>query len=84
MNTEMIRLLFSYAIAATLIVGGLTFLFFAMDKPSASTSGLLVVVGGFVGAAIQFVFGGAQASQATRAYAAGVNTPAPSQEAPHQ
>jgi hypothetical protein len=74
MNPESVRIIFSHAIALILIVGGLVFLFFAMDKPSATTSGLLVVVGGFVGAAIQFVFGGGQAAQATTSFERGVST----------
>lgn len=74
MSVETIRVIYSHTIALVLIVGGLAFLYFAMDRPSATSTGLLVVVGGFIGAAITFVFGQAQASQAATSFERGVAT----------
>lgn len=73
-TTDNIRMIFAYAIALILIVGGLLFLYFGADNPSPNFQGQLVVVAGFIGAAVQFVFGGAQSSQATKAFQQGVNT----------
>lgn len=61
MNADTIKLLFTYAIALVVIVGGGLMLYFADDTD------LRLVVAGFIGAAITFVFNRESATQATRA-----------------
>jgi hypothetical protein len=68
MGSDNLKLIFTYSIALILIVGGLVMLYaIRLDpKDSASTSyGLLIA--GFIGSAVTFVFQREAATQATRA-----------------
>lgn len=61
MQADTIKLVFTYAIAVVVIVGGGAMLYFTTDPD------LRLVVAGFMGAAITFVFNRESATQATRA-----------------
>ena len=61
MNADTLKLWFTYIIALVVIVGGGLMLYFADDTD------LRLVVAGFIGAAITFVFNRESATQATRA-----------------
>lgn len=71
-----IKLIFTYAIAGILVVGGLLMLFATrLDPPETDIQGLRLLLSGFIGAAIQFVFNRdtqtATARQVERNYATG-------------
>lgn len=61
MNADTVKLWFTYITAQIVIVGGGLMLYFADDTD------LRLVVAGFIGAAITFVFNRESATQATRA-----------------
>ena len=61
MSSDSIKLWFSYITALIVIVGGGLMLYFTADND------LRLVVAGFIGAAITFVFNRESATQATRA-----------------
>ena len=78
--TDRIRLVFTYSIAALVILGGLVIIYWTrLDPPSADVQGLRLLLSGFVGSALTFVFGRESASssayQSERAYAAGLAAP---------
>lgn len=62
--TDTIKLAFTYIIAATIIIGGGAMLFYSRNEGNTDFSLLLA---GFIGSAITFVFGRETATQATRA-----------------
>lgn len=64
MQADLAKLLFTYAIALIVVVGGGVMLFLVRDDPS---SPLALVIAGFIGSAITFVFGSEQSTRATRA-----------------
>lgn len=77
MNTDTIKVIYTYTIATIIIAGGLGILYLTrLDPPSPNNLGL--VVAGFIGAAIQFVFNRETqtqtARQVERATAAGVTS----------
>ncbi len=72
MQSDTLKLLFTYTIAMTVIVGGGAMLYFTND------SQLQLVISGFIGSAITFVFSQETAKQATRAAQATANPPADS------
>jgi len=57
MKVDTIKAFFTYLTAYTIIVGGGLFLFHVYADPVATTVGIIAIVSGFIGAAIQFVFG---------------------------
>jgi hypothetical protein len=68
MQADSIKLWFSYIIAATVIVGGGLMLFaIRLDPPESNSANLSLLVAGFIGGAIGFVFNRESATQATRA-----------------
>ena len=71
MQSDMVKLWFSYLIALIVIVGGGAMLYFTEDND------LRLVVAGFIGAAISFVFNKESATGAVRSFQAGLNTPVP-------
>lgn len=78
MRIDAIKALFTYSIALILIVGGLVFLYFTrLDPPSSSSSILIPLVAGFIGAAIQFVFGQEAGTRASRMTEKALLTPPP-------
>jgi hypothetical protein len=61
MQSDTLKLLFTYLIALIVIVGGGAMLYYTPDD------NLQLVVAGFIGSAITFVFSQESAKQATRA-----------------
>lgn len=68
MQSDTIKLLFTYTIAAIVIVGGGLMLYAVrLDPPDSNSANLSLLVAGFIGGAIGFVFNRESATQATRA-----------------
>jgi hypothetical protein len=66
--TDTIKLLYTYTIAAVVIVGGGLMLYAVrLDPADSNSQNLSLLVAGFIGAAITFVFNRESATQATRA-----------------
>lgn len=65
LQSDTLKLLFTYGIAFVIVIGGGFFLFATIDVEKAESTRLAIV--GFMGAAIAFVFGQESAKQATRA-----------------
>jgi hypothetical protein len=65
MQADTVKLWFTYAIAFVVIVGGGVMLFITRTDPDPANLQLLIA--GFIGAAITFVFGAESATRATRA-----------------
>lgn len=66
--SDNIKLVFTYGIAAVVIVGGGLMLFaIRLDPPDSNSANLSLLVAGFIGGAIGFVFNREAATQATRA-----------------
>ncbi len=80
MQSDTIKLLFTYVIAMVIIVGGGVFLFLTRTEPEASS--LQLVIAGFMGAAIAFVFNREAATQATRASESSIRAGVDSQNPP--
>ena len=64
MTADTIKLIVVYAMAAIVIVGGGIMLFVSRNEGSTEFA---LVIAGFIGAAIQFLFGQESATRATRA-----------------
>jgi class 3 adenylate cyclase len=64
MQTDSIKLWFSYALASFIIIAGGAALFYARSEGNSDFS---LLFAGFIGAAITFVFNRESATQATRA-----------------
>ena len=62
--SDTIKLIFTYTIALVIVVGGGAFLFVTRVEPDAQSTQL--VVSGFIGAAIAFVFGQETATRSAR------------------
>lgn len=71
MKADTIKLLFTYAMAASVIIGGGAMLFVSRNEGSTEFA---LVIAGFVGAAIQFLFGQESATRAVRSYERGLDT----------
>jgi membrane associated rhomboid family serine protease len=76
-QTDTIKAIFTYIIATIIIVGGGLMLFYTrLDPPESNSQNLSLVIAGFIGAAVQFVFNRETqtqtARQTERANAAGV------------
>ncbi len=66
--SDNIKLGFTYTIATVVIVGGGLMLYaIRLDPPDSGSQNLSLLMAGFIGAAITFVFGRETATQATRA-----------------
>lgn len=65
MQTDTIKLLFTYSIALVIVVGGGLFLYATLGQSDAESTRLAIV--GFMGGATAFVFSQESAKQATRA-----------------
>jgi hypothetical protein len=70
-QTDSIKLIVVYAMAALVIVGGGAMLFVSRNEGSTEFA---LVIAGFVGAAIQFLFGQESATRAVRSYERGLDT----------
>lgn len=68
MNADTIKLIYVYTIALVVIVGGGTMLYLIrLDPPESNSANISLLLAGFIGAAITFVFNRESATQATRA-----------------
>ena len=67
MQTDSIKLLFTYSIAAVIIIGGGAMLYFSRLDPVETVANLQLVIAGFIGAAISWVFSSESSTRATRA-----------------
>lgn len=65
MQTDNVKLIFTYLIALIVVLGGGAFLYLTLGQVDAESTRL--VVAGFMGSAITFVFGQESAKSATRA-----------------
>lgn len=66
--SDSIKLWFTYVLASVVIIGGAIMLYLIrLDPPESSSQNLSLLLAGFIGAAITFVFGRETATQATRA-----------------
>lgn len=79
MKSDAIKLIFTYIIALVVIGGGLAMLYLTrLDPPEADVQGLRLLISGFVGIALQFVFASDAATrtarQVERTYAAAAAT----------
>jgi len=82
MNTDQIKVIFTYGIATIMILGGLAIIYATrLDPPEADVAGLRLLMAGFIGGATQFVFNRETqtqtARQVERGIAQGATTPAP-------
>lgn len=64
MQADSVKLWFTYGLAAVIIIGGGTMLFISRNETNSDFS---LLIAGFIGAAIGFVFNRESATQATRA-----------------
>lgn len=62
--TDNIRMVFTYLIALVIVIGGGLFLFLTRAEPD--SQGTALMIAGFIGAAITFVFGQEGATRAAR------------------
>jgi hypothetical protein len=68
MQSDKLKLLFTYLTALLLIVGGGAMLFaIRLDPADSGSATLSLAIVGFIGAAVQFVFSSESATRATRA-----------------
>ncbi len=68
MQSDTIKLVFTYVLALVIIVGGGLMLYGIRLDPSDSGSATLsLAIVGFIGAAVQFIFSSESATRATRA-----------------
>jgi hypothetical protein len=77
---DLIKVSYTYGIATILVVGGLIFLFASRNDPAGGQSAAMVpLVAGFIGAAIQFVFGRETQTSTARQVERGIAAGAASQ-----
>ena len=69
--SDTVKIVFVYAMAATVIVGGGIMLFVSRNE---ANTDFALVVSGFMGSAIAFLFGQESATRAVRSYQNGLNT----------
>lgn len=72
MPTDTIKLWFTYAIALVLIVGGGLFLLVTRLDPPGTSRDLQLVIAGFIGSAVTFVFTRETQTQTARSTAAAI------------
>ena len=65
MNSDTLKLIFTYALAFVVVVGGGLMLYATRSEPAAQD--LRLALAGFIGAALTYVFNRETATQATRA-----------------
>ena len=79
MKTDAIKLVASTATAVIMSIGGSLLLVYVWMQPGEGKEGVMALLAGFIGFAIQFLFGAESATSAVRSYERGLNTPAPAQ-----
>lgn len=68
MNSDSVKLLFTYALAFVVVVGGGAMLYATrLDPPDSASQDYGLLIAGFIGIALQYVFNRETATQATRA-----------------
>ena len=68
MGSDNLKLAFTYLIALVIVVGGGAILFFTrLDPPESGSQNLALIIAGFIGSAVTFVFSSETATRATRA-----------------
>ena len=78
MQTDTVKLLASTLTAVILVLGGSLLLVYVWMQPvEGGKEGVMALLAGFIGFAIQFLFGQNDRVGAVRAYERGLNTPAP-------
>ena len=70
MQTDSVKLLFTYSLAAIIIVGGMAMLFVSRNE---ANSDFQLLVAGFIGGAIGFVFNAESSTRAVRSYERGLD-----------
>jgi phosphate/sulfate permease len=56
-QTDTVKVFYTYTVATILIVGGLVFLYLTrLDPPNSTSQSYGLLIAGFIGAAVQFVF----------------------------
>jgi hypothetical protein len=57
MGLDTLKVTYTYAIATVIVIGGLLILYFSrLDPPESNSQNLDLVISGFIGIALQFVF----------------------------
>lgn len=68
MNADTLKLIFTYALAFVVVVGGGLILFVTrLDPPDSASRDYGLLIAGFIGVALTYVFNRETATQATRA-----------------
>ncbi len=81
MQSDTLKLLFTYSIAFVIVVGGGVFLYATLGQADAESTRLAIV--GFMGGATAFVFAQESSKQATRAAQSSVQAPPDSTTTTH-
>lgn len=71
MQTDSLKLVFTYLVAVIIIIGGGLMLFYSRNE---GNSDFALLLAGFIGSAMTFVFGQESATRAVRSYQSGLNT----------
>ena len=79
MGIDTIKVAYTYSIATFIVVGGMVVLYLTRLDPPEASQNLSLVVAGFVGAAIQFVFNRETQTSTARATERGIAQGAASQ-----
>ena len=69
--SDTVKIVFVYGMAAVVIIGGGIMLFVSRNE---ANTDFALVVAGFIGSAITFLFGQESATRAVRSYQNGLNT----------
>jgi len=77
MQSDTIKLYASTATAVIMAIGGSLLLVFVWMQPGEGKEGVMALLAGFIGFAIQFLFSQESRTGAVRSYERGLNTPVP-------
>lgn len=78
MQTDTIKLLASTGTAVVMVIGGSLLLVYVWLQPvEGGKEGILALLAGFIGFAVQFLFASENRTSAVRSYERGLNTPTP-------
>lgn len=72
MQADAIKLIFTYAIVAITVLGGLGFLFATRLDPPGTSQDLQLVIAGYIGSALTFVFTRETQTQTARSTASAI------------
>jgi hypothetical protein len=79
MQSDTLKLWASTGTAVIMAIGGSLLLVYVWMQPYDGKDGLMALLAGFIGFAIQFLFGSENRTSAVRSFQAGLNTPVPVQ-----